>query len=94
MKIWGEIPKVTGIYGNAGKTEKVSKSYSAASRKDELTLSGPARDFSIVMKALREVPDIREDKVESLLKRIESGEYTVPAGDVAARISEIMLKKI
>ncbi|HOJ40819.1 MAG TPA: flagellar biosynthesis anti-sigma factor FlgM [Thermoclostridium sp.] len=94
MKIWGDIPKVTGVYGNAGKTEKLTKNQSVASRKDELTLSGSARDFSIVMKALRNVPDIRRDKVDAISQKMESGEYSVPAEDVAARIAEMMLKKI
>ena len=94
MKIWGDIPKVTGIYGNVGKTEKLSGRNTVVSRKDELTLSGPAKDFSVVMKALRDVPDIRKDKVEALSERIGKGEYSVPAEDVAARIMEMMIKKI
>lgn len=94
MKIWGDIPKVTGIYGNAGKTEKLSGKNTVASRKDELTLSGSAKDFSVVMKALRDVPDIRRDKVEALSERIEKGEYSVSSEDVAARIMEMMMKKI
>jgi len=94
MRIWGDIPKVTGVYGNAGKTEKLARSQSAASRKDELTLSGSARDFSIVMKALKDVPDIRKDKVEAISKKIESGEYSVPAEDVAAKIVEMMMGKV
>jgi len=91
MKIWGDIPKVSGIYGNSGKAEKLWRNNSVASRKDELTLSGSARDFSVVLKALRDVPDIRMDKVEAISKKIESGEYSVPAEDVAAKIVEMML---
>ena len=46
------------------------------------------------MKALRDVPDIRRDKVEALSERIEKGEYSVSSEDVAARIMEMMMKKI
>jgi len=92
MKIWGEVPKITGIYGNTGKAEKLSKSQSVASKKDQLTLSGPARDFTVAMKALRNVPDIRRDKVEAILERINRGEYNVSAEDVAAKITELMMK--
>ena len=94
MSIWGDLPKVTGVYGYAGITEKLTRSQNTASRKDELTLSGSAMDFSIVMKALKDVPDIRKDKVDAISKKIESGEYSVPTEDVAARIAEMMLKKI
>lgn len=94
MKIWGEVPKVSGIYGNAGKVENLSKNHFVASRKDELTLSGPARDFSVVMKAVREVPDIRKDKVDAILEKMNNGEYSVSAKEVATKITDLMLKKI
>lgn len=92
MKIWGDVPKITGIYGNTGATEKLPKSHAVASKKDQLTLSGPARDFSVAMKALRDVPDIRKDKVDAILERINRGEYAVSAKDVAAKITELMMR--
>jgi Anti-sigma-28 factor, FlgM. len=49
--------------------------------------------FSVVLKALKNVPDVRKDKVEAISKKIENGEYSVPAEDVAARIVEMMMGK-
>ena len=38
------------------------------------------REFQTVMKALKNVPDIRKDKVEKIEKQIQSGDYQVKRG--------------
>lgn len=86
MKIWGNVPKVSGVYSNTNKIEKSSKISEVASKKDELTISGTAKDFNVVMKALKQIPDIRQDKVDEISRKIERGEYSVSASDVAERI--------
>lgn len=88
MKILGDIPKVSGVYGNAGKIGKPSKVGEVSSKKDEFSISGTAKDFTNVMKALRQIPDIRQDRVEEIKQKIELGEYSVKASDVADRIVE------
>lgn len=93
MKIWGDIPKVPGVYGNTGKIDKTSKTNSVASRKDELTLSGEARDFASVMKALKSVPDVRKDKADAISARIENGEYSVSSKDIASKIPDMFMSK-
>jgi negative regulator of flagellin synthesis FlgM len=93
MKIWGNIPKVPGVYGGAGKVDKPSRTNSVASRKDELTLSGEAKDFAVVMKALRAVPDIRQDKADAISARIDSGDYTVSAKDIAEKLPDFLINR-
>jgi negative regulator of flagellin synthesis FlgM len=39
-----------------------------------------------VMRALKDVPDVRQDRVDELLKRFESGSYNVSGRDIADRI--------
>lgn len=95
MKIWGNIPKVSGVYGNTGKIDKQSKVGEVSLKKDEFSISGTAKDFTSVMKALRQVPDIRQDKVDEITQKIERGQYSVKAADVAGKIVEsIGAKKI
>ena len=55
MKIWGDIPKVTGIYGNTSKIGRYTKTGEVSSKKDELSISGKAKDFSIAMQAVRQI---------------------------------------
>ncbi len=90
MKIWGNIPKVSGVYGNTSKIDKLSRVSEVASKKDELTISGTAQDFNVVMKALRQVPDVRQEKVNDILQKMEHREYSVTSRDVAAKIVEAM----
>jgi negative regulator of flagellin synthesis FlgM len=86
MKIWGNIPKVSGIYGSTNKVDRTSKLGKVASKKDELTISGAAKDFNVVMKALRQVPDIREDRVNEILQKMENGNYSVSSSDIADKM--------
>lgn len=93
MKIWGEIPKVSGIYGNTNKIDRSSKVSEAASKKDELTISGAAHDFNAAMKALKQIPDIRQDKVDVILKKMERDKYSVSSADIAERIINASITK-
>ena len=61
MRIPGDVPKITGIYGSQ-KINKIRRSGGAASKKDVLSISNEAKDFQTVLRALREVPDIRKEK--------------------------------
>jgi negative regulator of flagellin synthesis FlgM len=47
------------------------------------------------MKALRQIPDIRQDKVDEIAQKIERGQYSVKSSDVAGKIVEsLQAKKI
>ncbi len=93
MKIWGDIPKVSGVYGNTNKVEKTSRTGETVSKKDELTLSVAAKDFGAVLKAVRQVPDIREDKVQAVAQKIEEGQYSVPSREISSKIVDSILNK-
>lgn len=93
MKIWGEIPKILGVYDkqkNVGKTEKAS---GAASKKDVVSISNQAKDFQTVMKALKDVPDMRQDKVNELSEKYETGNYDVSGNDIAGKILKSIFDK-
>ena len=38
-------------------------------KRDELSISGAAKDYSVVMKALQQVPDVRQDKINEITQR-------------------------
>ena len=86
MKIWGDIPKVSGVYGSTGKIGKIYRVDETAPKKDELTISGTAQDFNVVMKALRQVPDVRKDRVDEIAQKMERGEYKVKASEIAEKM--------
>lgn len=86
MKIWGEIPKVLGISGGNKNVGKVDKTASVASKKDVVSISNQAKDFQTIMKALKDVPDMRMDKVNELAGKYQSGNYDVSGNDIADKI--------
>lgn len=90
MKIWGEVPKVSGVYNNKNvkRAEGVS---STSSKKDVVSISGPAKDYQTVMKALKDVPEIRQDKVKDLLDKYEAGNYDINGKDTADKILKSMV---
>lgn len=95
MKIQGEIPKVSKVYDSQKNITKTDRGNKATTKKDVVSISGQGRDFQTVMKALKDIPDIRKDKVEKIQKQIETGKYQVSGKDIADSIlSNITEKKI
>lgn len=93
MKIWGEIPKVSGVYSKQKSVGKVDKTGSIASKKDVVLISNEAKDFQTVMKALKDTPDIRKEKVDTLKEKYEAGDYEVNETDIADKILKSIVDK-
>ena len=74
--------QVTQIY-NSGKVSKI-KGSGSVDKRDQLQISQTGRDYHVAKQAVADAPDIREDKVMQVKKRIASGNYKVEAGDFAA----------
>jgi negative regulator of flagellin synthesis FlgM len=91
MKIWGEIPKVAGVYNSQKKITEATSVAGTASKKDVVSISGKAKDFQSVLKALKNVPDVRQDKVNELSERFSSGNYNVEGKDAADKILKSFL---
>ncbi|NPU84756.1 MAG: flagellar biosynthesis anti-sigma factor FlgM [Syntrophaceae bacterium] len=53
---------------------------------ERIDLSGKAKEVLQLQKAVTEAPEVREDRVNELKARIESGNYNVSAGDIASKI--------
>ena len=81
------IDQINSIYKTYKKqsTTKVQP-VTKVGKKDEVELSSVAKDFQSVHKVLSTTPDIREDKVNDIKERMQSGTYTVKAEEVAAKI--------
>ncbi len=92
MKIWGDLPKIFGIDGKQKAVNKIQKT-TAASKKDVVSISGQAKDLQVALKALKDVPDIRKDKVDILAEKYGSGTYNVSGRDVADSIIRSVLDK-
>jgi negative regulator of flagellin synthesis FlgM len=54
--------------------------------RERIELSGGAKDALQLRRAVDEAPEIREDRVNELKARIDSGTYRVSSGDIASRM--------
>ena len=61
--------------------EKVDKT-----KEDGVEISKVGRDIQVVREGLKQAPDIRYDKVNDIIRRMESGTYSVSAEEVANKI--------
>lgn len=82
MRIDG-LGKISQVFGS-NKVNKVKKTGSSFG--DKLELSRTGSDYSIAKQAIAQVPDVREDKVNDIKNRIESGTYNIDMEEVAEKI--------
>lgn len=57
-----------------------------AQKSDAFTPSKEAQSFSEMLAKLKNIPDVREDRVAELQQRIASGQYFVSSADIASSI--------
>lgn len=79
-KVYGDQNKITKTAG----TEKKG----AVQPKDEVILSSNGQEFSHILQAIRNLPDVREDKVKDLSAQLDAGSYSVRARDIAEKIMQ------
>jgi negative regulator of flagellin synthesis FlgM len=73
-------------YAKPAPARKPAKERDGA-EKDVVTTSPAAKEYQYVRQALANVPEIREDKVAAVKRRLESGTYAVPSSEVAERFA-------
>lgn len=83
MKI-SNILQLTNIYKNNNKT--TIKGNSVKSKKDDLNISSKALDYQTALSAINKVPDIREEKVNDIMERINNGTYNISSEEIAKKI--------
>ncbi len=64
MRIWRNVPGVSGIDGKNKRMDKIRETSRANQGKYVLSISDTAKDYQVAMKHLKEIPDIRQEKVE------------------------------
>jgi len=93
MRINGDVTKISGIYNKNKNVGKVEKTESIATKKDILSISKGGKDFQTAMKALKDIPDIRYEKVSSIQEKYDKGEYNVSSSDLADKMIDYIKNK-
>lgn len=81
----GEVQGVSGVYSNKG-VKRTGGAANMASKKDSVSFSGTAKDYQIAMRTLKDLPNIRQDKVNELVDKYEAGNYSVDGKETADKI--------
>lgn len=78
------VNKVVNKYKtNINKTESASK---VGMKQDKLEISSGAKEFQLAMDAVKNMPDIRQDKVDEIKQQIKDGTYKPSAKDIAKKM--------
>lgn len=87
MKIYNN-PNVQNIYQtyNKSRVTKTDKVSAAEKPGFNIEISQAGKDYTFAMEKLKQMPDVRRDKVEELSKKIESGTYQVDKKKLAQAI--------
>lgn len=86
MRISGNVSGVTGIYTNDKKISKVENVNKVSETKDDVKISNVGKDYAVALNALKDVPDVRQDKVDDISSKISKNEYSVSGEDIADKI--------
>lgn len=84
-----QVQNLLQVYGKDKNINRVESSSGTRSiKKDALAISDESRVKQKAMQAIRQVDDIRLDKVEDLRERISAGTYTLTEDEVAEKMIE------
>ena len=85
MKI-NKTDKIMQVYNNMN-ANKVNSNKNRF-EKDEIKLSERAKDYQFAINKLREIPDMRMDKVNKLKDLVQSGNYNVEGKKIVEKMYE------
>ena len=66
----------------------VKKAEVKKEKEDRLEISKEAQDYQFAMEKLKDIPQIRKDRVEKLKIQVQNGTYQVDSGKIADKILE------
>ena len=82
------VQNIAKAYSDQTKLTKSAKNQSTRSSQqpDEVILSSQAQEVSQQLRTLKNVPEVRVDRVQELSEQIASGSYNVNSRELAERI--------
>lgn len=93
MKITGDIYNVSKVYDKQRTVGKVEKTGPVTPKKDVVSISSNAKDYQTVTKALKDVPDVRQQKIDELSEKYNSGSYDVNGREIVDKLGKSLIDK-
>ena len=91
MKITGDVYNVSKVYDSKKPVGKIEKTSSVAPKKDVISISSKAMDYQTVTNALKEVPDVRQNKVDEFAQAYRSGSYDVSGREIVEKLGKSII---
>jgi negative regulator of flagellin synthesis FlgM len=85
MKIDGTSISPIGSVQASTKISQINKNH-RLTEQDKLAVSENAQVFRKLVERTKELPDIREDKVQTIANLIDSGEFSLDSDSIAASL--------
>lgn len=82
-----KIDNIFQVYNKNSGVKKI-KSKEISKDTDEIKISSKAIEFQYALQKVKDVEEIRMDKVEDIKNRIKSGTYNVEGNKIAEKILE------
>ncbi|MCK8059841.1 MULTISPECIES: flagellar biosynthesis anti-sigma factor FlgM [unclassified Fusibacter] len=86
MKIYGNVNVQNAMKTYVKPVNKTEKATGIKVTKDKIEISDAAREVQVATKAIKNLPDIREDLVQELKAAIKDGTYKPSSEDIAKKI--------
>jgi len=86
MKIFNNMNVQKAMKTYAKPVNKTEKATGIKVSKDKIEISDVAREVQVATRALKNLPDLREDLVKELKAAIEDGTYKPSSEDIAKKI--------
>ena len=82
----GEVLKAKNDQRRTGQVEQRPLPGSPVRGRDQVTLSSRATEVSMIRSHLKDVPEVRAERVKEISEALERGDYRVNAEDVADKM--------
>lgn len=87
MKINGNIPNNIGnLYKNQQKAAPQKKTSEMSVQKDKLEISSEAKQIQELVQKTKDLPEIREEKIQAIKDKIKNNTYHVSPEQLAAKM--------
>lgn len=88
MKVNSQEMNINNIYSENQLKSVRSRNQSgkAQGAEDKVEISGESMSIGSYVDKIKDMPDIRADKVEEIKQRIESGGYSISSGELASKM--------
>ena len=80
------VQQVASIYTKDTKVSHVEATNKVSQAQDNIKISETGKDYAFAQRVLKDVPDVRQDKIDAIRSRMENDEYSVSSEDIVDKL--------